>query len=226
MDIEKNIARFEAEFGKVRREGAEKMMKYIRTSDFYSAPASTRFHLSCPGGLLLHSLNVLDALRSILRQSESGDWEYVVAGKVVDAISDEGLIIITLLHDICKTHFYSIEYRNVKNKETGVWEKAPYYSINDAMPLGHGDKSAMIIKEYMELTTQEMYAIWWHMGFAGTTDALTLGQAIDRHPIIWALHTADMMANHFMEAEDDNQSLFLSEEEKVPKGVSENDPNQ
>ena len=70
----------------------------------------------------------------------------------------------------------------MKNKETGVWEKAPYYSINDAMPLGHGDKSAMIIKEYMELTTQEMYAIWWHMGFAGTTDALTLGQAIDRHP--------------------------------------------
>ena len=76
----------------------------------------------------------------------------------------------------------------------------PFYTVNDLMPLGHGPKSAMLIKNYIKLTSEEMYAIWWHMGFTDQhTDTMSLASAIQKYPIVWALHTADMMASNFME---------------------------
>ena len=41
MNREANIARFEAELAKVQRPGMDKLLEYIRHSDFYTAPAST-----------------------------------------------------------------------------------------------------------------------------------------------------------------------------------------
>ena len=220
-----NIARFEAEMSKVQRPGVDKLMEYIRNSDFYDAPASTRYHLSCKGGLLQHSLNVLDALRGMMADDSNGTdekgkpkivYHYAVAGQIIATISEESLIIIALLHDICKTYFYSTSTRNVKNEQTGKWEKAPYYMVNDKMPLGHGPKSAMIVKEYIDLSSEEMYAIWWHMGFSDTGgmlgDAAVLNQAIGKYPIIWAVHTADMMASHFMEEEKENAAKFICQD--------------
>lgn len=208
------IARFEAEMARVKRPGVDKLMDYIRKSDFYTAPASTKFHLSCESGLLQHSLNVLDALRGLLDENQVNEdgtemWFYMVAGSPVIQISDESLIIIALLHDICKTYFYSTSTRNVKNEKTGKWEKVPFYTVNDLMPLGHGPKSAMLVKNYIKLTSEEMYAIWWHMGFTDqNTDTLSLTAAIQKYPIIWALHTADMMASSFMEDKDGNKDGF------------------
>lgn len=194
MDKEELIARFESEMAKVKRPGIDKLMDYIRKSDFYTAPASTKFHLSCESGLLQHSLNVLDALRGLLQEEQTNEdgtkaWFYTVAGTSVAQVKDESVILIALLHDICKTYFYSTSTRNVKNEKTGKWEKVPFYTVNDLMPLGHGPKSAMLIKNYIKLTSEEMYAIWWHMGF---TDQ----------------HTADMMASNFMEDKDGNKKGF------------------
>lgn len=209
MNRENLISRFEAELSKVKRPGIDKLLGYIRSSDFYTAPASTKFHLSCEGGLLQHSLNVLDALRGLLHQQyDSSDWEYQVGGHIVATIPDETVIITALLHDICKTHFYTVSTRNAKNEKTGKWEKVPYYTVDDKMPLGHGSKSAMIIKQYIELTSPEMYAIWHHMGFTDSSDPLTVGQAIDKYPFTLALQTADMMASHFMEATGGNAQAF------------------
>ena len=210
MNNEKNISRFEAELAKIQRPGMDKLMEYIKKSDFYTAPASTKYHLSTPGGLLQHSLNVLDALRGLLlwNQNESR-WEYLADGKVVDTIPDESVTIMALLHDICKTYFYGTSTRNVKNEQTGRWEKMPFYTVNDRMPLGHGPKSAMIIKQYTSLTNQEMYAIWHHMGFNGDRDNdAAVGQSIEQYPAVLALQTADMMASRFMESEQENRELF------------------
>ena len=210
MDRQANIARFEAELSKVQRPGIDKLLDYIRKSDFYTAPASTKYHLACEGGLLQHSLNVLDALRGLLEPDADKNWVYAVDGIPVAAVPNESAIIAALLHDICKTHFYSTSTRNVKNEKTGKWEKVPYYTVDDKMPLGHGPKSAMIVKQYMELTTPEMYAIWWHMGYADLnhTDAGTLTDAIKKYPLIWALHIADMAASSFMEGDTDNLPAF------------------
>lgn len=208
------ISRFNAEMSAVQRPGADKLMEYIRKSDFFTAPASTRFHLSCKGGLLQHSLNVLDALRSILRYDPGRmRWEYIVAGKILlRDIPNESVTIIALLHDICKTYFYGVSARNAKNEQTGQWEKVPYYTVNDKMPLGHGAKSAMIIKQYMALTNPELYAIWHHMGFTGGQDDAVFRSAVEMYPLVWATHTADMMASCFMEGEKGNRELFSSME--------------
>lgn len=195
MDKEELIARFESEMAKVKRPGIDKLMDYIRKSDFYTAPASTKFHLSCESGLLQHSLNVLDALRGLLQEEQTNEdgtkaWFYTVAGTSVAQVN-------------------STSTRNVKNEKTGKWEKVPFYTVNDLMPLGHGPKSAMLIKNYIKLTSEEMYAIWWHMGFTDQhTDTMSLDAAIQKYPIVWALHTADMMASNFMEDKDGNKKGF------------------
>ena len=208
-DREANIARFEAEMSKVKRPGVDVLMDYIRKSDFYTAPASTKYHLCTEGGLLQHSLNVLDALRGILtRNAETGDYEYRIASQIVDSAPEASIIVMALLHDICKTYFYSVGTRNVKNEKTGKWEKAPFYTVKDRMPLGHGAKSAMIIKEYMALTNRELYAIWWHMGFSGGQDDNAVGNSITMYPIVLALQTADMAAARIMEREDKNSNYF------------------
>lgn len=220
MSREQNIARFEAELAKVQRPGIDKLMSYIRSSDFYTAPASTKYHLSTPGGLLQHSLNVLDAMRDMMAKEYDGKngngtpkvkYHYTVAGKFVATITEESLVIMALLHDICKTYFYVPGTRNVKVK--GKWKEVPTFTVNDRMPLGHGPKSAMLVKEYIKLNSDEMYAIWYHMGFSDDADKLTLGSAIQKFPIIWALHTADMMATNFMEDTDGNKPEFDAPEE-------------
>lgn len=217
MNIQKNISTFEAELAQVQRPGMDKLLDYIRKSDFYTAPASTKHHLACEGGLLQHSLNVLDALRHILHKC--GDtWEYYVAGEKVASVPDQGLIVIALLHDICKTYYYTTSTRNAKNDDTGKWEKVPFYTVDDKMPLGHGPKSAMILKEYIQLTTPEMYAIWFHMGFVdlNRSEAQTFSAAVRKYPLVWALHTADMAATSFMEGEKDNLPQYRDDEPAAP----------
>ena len=203
MDKEELIARFESEMAKVKRPGIDKLMDYIRKSDFYTAPASTKFHLSCESGLLQHSLNVLDALRGLLQEEQTNEdgtkaWFYTVAGTSVAQIKDESVILIALLHDICKVGFYAVDYRNAKN-EQGVWEKVPYYTIDDTLPYGHGEKSVYIITGFMRLTREEAFAIRFHMGFSGSEDINLVGRAFEKFPLAYALHAADMEASYFLE---------------------------
>lgn len=221
MDRKALIDRFEREMALVVRPGVDKLMGYIRSSDFYTAPASTKYHLSCEGGLLQHSLNVLDALRGLLSWRSDNQYEYRAAGKATATIPHESIVIAALLHDICKTHFYSVSTRNVKNKATGRWEEQPFYTVEDKMPLGHGPKSAMIVKQYIELTSPEMYAIWHHMGFTGDYETDTcVGAAYEKYPLALALYTADMMASRLMEAEKDNKPLFIAAD-PAPVGAAQ-----
>lgn len=169
------------------RPGFDGLLNYIRKSDFYTAPASTKFHLSCEGGLLQHSLNVYDALVGRLQPGENDTFRYLVHGKEVVAFKRETLVIVALLHDLCKTNFYETEMRNqktydpekvkaasswqVKKDNAGqfIWESVPCYTINDKNPYGHGEKSVMMIEEFMRLTMEERYAIRWHMGMGDCT---------------------------------------------------------
>ena len=119
----------------ITRDGADKLLDFLENkSDFFTAPASTRFHGAYEGGLLRHSLNVYECL-----------VQYLARERVKDTyklnVSDETAAIVALLHDVCKVNFYTVSYRNSKNEQTGQWEKVPYYSINDTLPYGHGEKS-------------------------------------------------------------------------------------
>lgn len=166
------------------RDGMENLIEFLEKSDFFKAPASTRFHGDHEGGLAEHSFKVYEILKDKVKNS------------ALD-IPEETIIISSLLHDICKTNFYKIDYRNAKNS-LGVWEKVPYYTVEDTIPYGHGEKSVMMITEYIKLTNNEKYAIRWHMGFSEPKELyVTLGQAFTKYPLALLLHEADLEATYF-----------------------------
>ena len=178
---------------KITREGSEKLLAYLMSDhcDFFVAPASTRYHGNYEGGLCEHSLNVYDALVDILARPRVRELYGI-------SYSDESIAIAALLHDLCKVNFYKVSTRNVKN-EQGRWEAVPFYTIEDSLPYGHGEKSVYIVSGYMRLTRDEAFAIRYHMGFSGPEDPGNVGKALEMFPLAWALCVADMEAAYFME---------------------------
>ena len=171
----------------VTRPGAEKLLDWLHTTDFFQAPASTRFHGACAQGLVMHSLNVYHTLMD--RYFEEGD-------------SQESMAICGLLHDLCKANYYKPGTRNVKNEETGQWEKVPTFTVEDAFPYGHGEKSVFLIERFIRLRPAEAVAIRWHMG--GFDDAVrggsfAISQAYDAYPLAVKLHLADLTATYLLE---------------------------
>ena len=175
---------------KITREGADKLLDFLLNgSDFFTAPASTRYHGAYEGGLVEHSLNVYDCLKDMMeRLKERYGIEY----------PEESIAIAGLLHDICKVNFYKTSYRNVKD-ETGRWQSVPYYTIEDTLPYGHGEKSAYIVSAYIRLTRDEAFAIRYHMGFSGTEDPGNVGRALEMFPLAYATCCADMEAAFLLE---------------------------
>ena len=170
----------------VKREGIDELIEFLEKTDFFKAPASTRFHGNYEGGLVEHSLKVYEILKHKVQTNI----------EPID-VPEESIIIIALLHDICKANFYKIDYRNAKNS-LGVWEKVPYYTIEDTIPYGHGEKSVMMITEYMKLTPEEKYSIRWHMGFTEPKEQYTtVGLAYTKYPLALLTHEADLEATYF-----------------------------
>ena len=170
----------------INRDGIDNLMNFIEKTDFYTAPASTRFHGSYEGGLLEHSMKVYEILKHKV--------EYSIMN--ID-VSEDTLKIIALLHDICKVNFYKVDYRNAKNAH-GDWERVPYYTVDDTIPYGHGEKSVMMLTEYIKLTSEEKYCIRWHMGFTEPKEQYgTISLAYKKYPLALLLHEADLETTYF-----------------------------
>lgn len=177
----------------VTRPGADDFLKWLKTTDFYMAPASTKYHLAREGGLLEHSINVHKMLRENVSNEYGNDSPH----------SAETIAICGLMHDICKVNFYTVEMRNRKN-EQGQWEKYPYYVVDDQLPYGHGEKSVYIISGFMKLTREEAMAIRWHMG--GFDDSVkgggyAMSGGFEKYPLAVLLHMADLQATYLDEKE-------------------------
>lgn len=177
----------------IKREGADKLLAHLMSSnsDFFTAPASTRFHGAYEGGLVEHSLNVYECLCDYMERERVKELYGLEA-------SDETIAIVALLHDLCKMNFYKPGFRNVKD-DNGVWQKVPTYEIEDKLPYGHGEKSVYIISGFMRLTREEAFAIRYHMGFSGNEEPRNVGSAFEMFPLAFALSTADMEATYFLE---------------------------
>ena len=181
----------------IKREGADELFSWLEKSDFFRAPASTRYHLAEPEGLVKHSVHVYERLRDLY----SYELARVTGGPVILSDEDEEKIAICgLLHDICKVNFYAVEMRNRKN-DKGQWEKYPFYVINDTLPYGHGEKSVYIISGFMRLTREEAMAIRWHMGGWQEGDARNAGNAFEKFPLSVLTHIADLEATYLDEVE-------------------------
>lgn len=181
----------------IKRPGADKLLEWLKTTDFFTAPASTRFHLSREGGLVEHSIGVFNRLKDLYYHEGLNE-----KNKQTDEEAMETIAICGLLHDVCKANFYGVEMRNKKN-EQGFWEKVPFYIVDDKLPYGHGEKSVYIISGFMKLARDEAMAIRWHMG--GFDEAVkggsfALNGAFGMYPLAVLTHVADLLATSIDEA--------------------------
>ncbi len=176
----------------IKRPGAERLLGWLESdgSDFFAAPASTKYHGAYEGGLCEHSLNVYYCLKAYLARERVKN-EYGLD------YSEETIAITALLHDLCKINLYKTSTRNVKT-ENG-WQTVPYYTFEEELPYGHGEKSVYIVSGFMRLTRDEAMAIRWHMGFSGEENINTIGNALERFPLALAVNIADMEATFYME---------------------------
>lgn len=177
----------------ITREGADKLLEYLESkgSDFFTAPASQRFHGAYEGGLVEHSVNVYHCLKAYLDR-ERVQQDYGMR------YSDETIAVAALLHDTCKINCYKPGFRNVKD-DNGVWQKVPSYDYEDKLPYGHGEKSVYVVGGFIRLSREEAFAIRYHMGFSGIEDKRNIGEAFERFPLAFALNVADMEATYFLE---------------------------
>lgn len=170
----------------INREGMDKLIAFLEKTDFFVAPASTRFHGAYEGGLVEHSMKVYEILSNKIKQSDLD-------------VTEDTVKLVALLHDICKLNFYKVDYRNAKNKN-GDWEKVPYYTVDDTIPYGHGEKSVMMLSEFITLTNEEKYAIRWHMGFTEPKELYsTIGAAYKKYPLALLLFEADLESTYFFD---------------------------
>ena len=165
----------------IKRDGIDKLLEMLDKTDFYIAPASTKYHGAFESGLVQHSLEVFDILTTDTDANDCG-------------IKMESLAIVSLFHDLCKMGFYKIEMRNAKD-ERGLWVKVPYYTVDDLYPYGHGCKSVDLLRDFMVLTQDEKLAINAHMGGFDERKNV-VSNTFSICPLAVHLHVADLKATY------------------------------
>lgn len=188
----------EASLQSYGRKGMDKVIEYLRTSDFYYAPSSTKFHSNYQGGLLDHSILVMSVALGLR--------ETIIKMKpeLADRLTEESVVISALLHDICKVGFY-IPKDKWKKDENNNWVTYRGYEVEDTFPIGHGEKSVILLQWLgLELSMEEMLAIRYHMGLWSTTvdcgdTSRAYFRAVNMCPLLSIIQNADFMASNMLE---------------------------
>jgi len=198
-DYSKDMETFKTLIDSVKRDGIPDLLKWLDTeTDFYLAPSSTHFHDAKAGGLLHHSVKVYRYLKRL-------------TGVFAVEIPDDSMIIIALFHDLCKTNFYTLEKKSLPRRLPNgdlelddwgkkIWDETTVYTVNDKFPIGHGEKSVILLQRFIKLTDLEIMAIRWHMmayddlhySYAGN---VAITAASDLYRVIPLVHAADLTAS-------------------------------
>lgn len=216
----------------IHRQGIDELVKWLEGSDFFEAPASTRYHGCYQGGLVQHCIDVYNALHDEL--------SFIYGDNYLAMYNDETIAIVSLFHDLCKIGRYKAGTRNVKDPITKQWHEEPTYFYNeDAFEMGHGAASVYAIQKFMQLTDVEAQAIFWHMGAYDISNYMSLnglGSAYERNTLAFALHRADMLATyitdnkHFKEAPlpeaEDNEQEPVEHEARPARQEKQPEPEQ
>ncbi len=190
INIEKNWEILTQEFAKLTRAGAPAVWAYICQTDFKTAPASTKFHLCYKGGLAEHTINVLRYIRQIQSLLHVPD------------VDDESITLTALLHDVCKVNYYEEgeEWDKEHKEKYNQWIKKKVWKVHDQIPLGHGEKSVMMVAPFISLTVGEMAAIRWHMHWSDPgvhffyPSGAPMKESMDRFPLLKLLILGDQAA--------------------------------
>lgn len=184
----------------IKRDGAKELLKYLEQTDFFVAPASTKYHSAYEGGLCEHSVKVYKRLLRLVQNEYGENFE--------EHISHESIAICGLLHDVCKINTYTTQMRNVK--ENNVWVQKPFYSVEDTLPYGHGEKSVYMINGFMKLSREEAMMVNWHMGpydLRVKGGSFALSDVFYSYPHTMLMYLADMQASYLDETTEKYQKL-------------------
>lgn len=190
-DLEKNYKLYKKYLrAYIKRDGIDNFIKWLDTTDAIKAPASTKYHLCEPGGLIQHSLNVFSRLIRLISEEYGDDCPY----------SKETIAFVSLLHDVSKINFYDVYLRNVKN-DKGQWEQVPTYNVREEdnrLIFGiHEENSVYILYQFFKLSYEEILAIRWHGGCGTSNDPSSQGKMMEAYKastLALLLHIADMQA--------------------------------
>lgn len=182
------------------RKGMDSVIAKLEESGFFDAPASSRFHLSCKGGLMEHSMNVYEAALFVREQIIQRRPE------LEEQLPLDSVAVCALLHDTCKTDIYKEGILSRKNAD-GYWEKYVGYQVdyNTGLPLGHGEKSVILLLSWgLELKPEEMLAIRWHMSawdmpMQSAEHKESFNAAKAKSPLVSLIQTADGIATGLLE---------------------------
>jgi len=159
---------------------------FLLSSDFFTAPSSTKFHAAFSGGLFLHSWGVYKRLQMLLKRSPEEFKE----------LGSDTIFLVSIFHDLCKVGMYEIQMK--WQKPDGRWKEVEVWGHNDMVPLGHGEKSLYMLQNYIQVTPEEACAIRWHTNrhetgthFFYPTGA-SLSEAIEKFPLTKYIHLADL----------------------------------
>lgn len=190
---------FQEKLLSTKRDGMENVIKHLERLGFFTAPASTKFHLSVKGGLMEHSWNVCNTALMLREQMIQ------MKPELADKLPEESVVIASLLHDVCKSNIYKDAILNRKNDQ-GYWEKVPGYEVDySSLPLGHGEKSViMLLTLGLKLTKDEMLAIRWHMtawelAFQSPEQKSNLQKAREIAPLCAIIQAADGLSSALLE---------------------------
>ena len=190
---------FQEKLLSTKRDGMENVIKHLERLGFFTAPASTKFHLSVKGGLMEHSWNVCNTALMLREQMIQ------MKPELADKLPEESVVVASLLHDVCKSNIYKDAILNRKNDQ-GYWEKVPVYEVDySSLPLGHGEKSViMLLTLGLKLTKDEMLAIRWHMtawelAFQSPEQKSNLQKAREIAPLCAIIQAADGLSSALLE---------------------------
>ena len=186
----------------VNRPGIDNLIDWLENkSDFFQAPSSSCYHGCYEGGLCQHSLNVYRAMKKMVEQTK----DIALPERQIGQISEETMILICLMHDLCKTNFYQKTIKVFKDDTTNVWHHYYTYKCVDTFPVGHGEKSVIMLQNFVHLTCTEILAIRWHMGLFDVATSMSpyekpaYSQANNECPLLCLLQEADYFASFMME---------------------------
>lgn len=176
------------------RKGIPAVLEFLRTTDYYTAPSSMSNHSNFQGGLVEHSILVY----SLAMRIREG---MVQMNPELDTKIPKGSVALSaLLHDLCKCCFYKAVMKN-KRGEDGQWTSYVGYTVEDQFPIGHGEKSVIMLQDMgLSMTPEEMLAIRYHMGcwdgnIMSNDMKYAHNRAVERAPLVVLIQTADYMSS-------------------------------
>lgn len=181
----------------------DKFKSWVCNSDFFEAPASTKNHLACRGGLCQHTLNVIRT-------------SFDLCNKFTPDVSGADIFLASALHDISKTNYYELYTKNEKQYcqngtkvddrgRTFNWVSVDGYKVKDASErfvfASHAQNSEFMARHFFDISTEVSCAILHHMGPYDDASSSTpkLSEIYSNHPLASIIHMADFISSHILD---------------------------